>query len=581
MLVEVAVEDVRREIKRLKTGKELAVDGVTNEMPCQSGERLIWQLTMICKITPGSGRVTIFLFFPCQASSPLECDICCNVFSEDHCPRLLLCSHTVCGRCIDELISIQKKECPVCRTLFVAESAEDVVINRNLLDAAKQLASNHQESKASISAPKKSILEFTEDFWENIAGKYISDLLATEAELKNCISSYTKMKEGILKSNKGIARHIQMMKKMQLSNEKTLATIEQNIKEMNIRLDSMLQEKVKLCDVKTQLRAAPDFASAGAAIDEAGPILQGAEQRVNEIKQLLQENDKRRDDMRQDTLRITTNLTDAVKDLGRIIEELEGDTVIKITVTDLRSPHGRLRGDAQREIFAVMTFEGKLRLAPVKIESNNQVSFTHLEEGVLPPRCFVIELESLIPGGGSPSPPLSSPLPRGFLDLAYGPTPLGRVIIRVTVDGLQGRNFLLMCAGGIGGNSYAQSRVSGVEDWLGEWIIMGEYQPLGGGGGGSGTTSTRAVLPSREEDWKRELVVSGTYEETPWKAGDARGDISYEGASKFWIVTRDHPRWRHIYCFGMVEEGLDVLKSAISKYEDIEQVKVANCGLIL
>ncbi|XP_064083278.1 uncharacterized protein LOC135199298 isoform X2 [Macrobrachium nipponense] len=231
-----------------------------------------------------------------QASSPLECDICCNVFSEDHCPRLLLCSHTVCGRCIDELISVQKKECPVCRTLFVAESAEDVVINRNLLDAAKQLASNHQESNSSTSAPKiKSILEFTED----VIRRDIIDLQATEAEIRSRIRGYTKMKEAILKSNKGIARHIQVMKEMQLSNEKTLGTIKQNIKLMNTRLDSMLQEKVKLCDVKAQLRAAPNFASAGATIGEAGEILQGAEQRVNEIKQLLQENDKRRDDMRQ------------------------------------------------------------------------------------------------------------------------------------------------------------------------------------------------------------------------------------------------------------------------------------------
>ncbi|XP_064083135.1 uncharacterized protein LOC135199177 [Macrobrachium nipponense] len=226
-----------------------------------------------------------------------------------------------------------------------------------------------------------------------------------------------------------------------------------------------------------------------------------------------------------------------------------------------------------------MTFEGILRMAPVKIEPNNQVSFTHLEEGVLPPRCFVIELESLIPGGGSPSPPLSPPLPRGFLDLAYGPTPLGRVIISVTIDGLLGRNFLLMCAGGMGAASYDHSRVSGVgnKGGAGEFMLMGHYVSHGGGGGG-GPTSTRAVLPSREEDWERE---SRTYEETPWKAGDVRGNISYEEASEFYIVTRDDPSRRYSDCFGMVEEGLNVLKSAISKYEDFEQVKVANCGLIL
>ncbi|XP_064093957.1 uncharacterized protein LOC135206534 [Macrobrachium nipponense] len=99
------------------------------------------------------------------------------------------------------------------------------------------------------------------------------------------------------------------------------------------------------------------------------------------------------------------NLERFLNDTERIITEEgalgeEEDSVVKITVTDLRSPHGRLSRDAQREIFAVMTFEGILRMAPVKIEPNNQVTVPHLEEGILPPRCFVIELESLIPGGG-------------------------------------------------------------------------------------------------------------------------------------------------------------------------------------
>ncbi|XP_066990028.1 uncharacterized protein [Macrobrachium rosenbergii] len=515
-----------------------------------------------------------------MASNPLECDICCDTYSDDHCPRILPCSHEFCSRCIDELISTQKKVliCPVCRKCFTANSAEDLMINRGLLDAAKLLSSRHGGSRPSSSTPKKSILEFTQDFRENVIDKSITDLQATEAEIKCRIRSYSKMKEGILESNKGIARHMQMMKNILLYNEKTLGIIEENIKLMNTWLDAMLQEKQKFCDVKAQLKAATDFASAGATMDEAGQILHGAEKTVSEIKQLLQENDRRRDDTRKDTLKIAVDLEGATKDLTRIIEELEGDSVVKITVHDFHSFCDCLKKDAQRGIFAVTTCNGTLRVAPVKIESNNQVSFTHLQEDVLPPRCFVMELESLMQWSPSPSSPS---LPRAFLDLAYKSTPLGRVIVRVTENGLWGLNFLHMCAGGMG-PSYANSQVLNVgnKGEKGEYISMGQYLSHGGGGGGGGGgKSIRAVLSSRE-DWERESERGETYEETPWQAGEVRGNISYEKASWFWIVTRDHPG-RDRYCFGKMEEGLDVLREAILKYPDIAQVKVAQCGLIL
>ncbi|XP_066973284.1 uncharacterized protein [Macrobrachium rosenbergii] len=183
--------------------------------------------------------------------------------------------------------------------------------------------------------------------------------------------------------------------------------------------------------------------------------------------------------------------------------------------------------------------------------------------------------------GCPPSP--SSPA-RAFLELAYKSTHLGRVIIRVTENGIKGLNFLYMCAGGMG-PSYANSQVLGVrcKGMEGEFIEMGHYASHGGGG-----TSTRAVLTSRE-DWKRERERERererqrkeTNEVTPWKAGDVRGGDSYEDASEFWIVTRDDPLWKDGHRFGVVEEGgLDVLLDAISKYPDITQVKVASCGLL-
>ncbi|XP_066955925.1 uncharacterized protein [Macrobrachium rosenbergii] len=103
--------------------------------------------------------------------------------------------------------------------------------------------------------------------------------------------------------------------------------------------------------------------------------------------------------MKQDTLKMKINLKNAMEVIERMTEggeQEERDSVVNITVTDLLSPDGHLRLDAQRETYVVMTFEGKLWVAPVKIESYNQVSVSHLEERALPQRCFVIELECLM-----------------------------------------------------------------------------------------------------------------------------------------------------------------------------------------
>ncbi|XP_066955922.1 uncharacterized protein [Macrobrachium rosenbergii] len=172
------------------------------------------------------------------------------------------------------------------------------------------------------------------------------------------------------------------------------------------------------------------------------------------------------------------------------------------------------------------------------------------------------------------------PLPRAFLDLAHESTHLGRVIIKV-LEGIWGLNFLYMCAGGMG-PSYANSRVFDVfcKGGTGEHIVMGHYVSHGARG-----TSTQAVLSS-EEDWERERGrererEKEIYKQMPRKAGEVRGDTSYEEASQLRILTRDDPGWECGGCFlGMVEGGgMNVLRKALN-YWDSTNVKVVNCGLI-
>ncbi|XP_064083280.1 uncharacterized protein LOC135199300 [Macrobrachium nipponense] len=261
----------------------------------------------------------------------------------------------------------------------------------------------HLASVTLSRAPKKPFLKTTQDSRLNVIQKGITVYKETAAEVNDRIESNNKMVGGL-------EGFVQTLDEMKLSTTETLSNIARDNKLLSDKMDMMKGKLQPMKDLEDKLEAATDFASATGPMDEAQKLLQEVDDGANEIKRLLQEN---KDNMKQDTLRIEGTFTEAMKDLGRMIEELEGVSVVNITVTDLQSPHGRLRGDAQREIFAVMTFKGKLRLAPVKIESNNQVSFTHLGRRRSHTKMLCHKAGVLDAMVGSPSPPLSPPFQGG------------------------------------------------------------------------------------------------------------------------------------------------------------------------
>ncbi|XP_064098560.1 uncharacterized protein LOC135209725 isoform X1 [Macrobrachium nipponense] len=492
--------------------------------------------------------------------SSLVCKMCSNIFNEDRCPRILSCSHSLCSGCIEKLISSQKKKCIVCNEEFIADSHENFLINSDLLDAAKQLPAMLAESTNAPTKSKKAFLMTTEDFKKNITKRGIADCLGEEAEVNDLIKSYSDMRKRV--------------KVVNLSSEKTLNSIDENTKLLKNRLEELQNSIAKMEACNAQLAAASGFISAAPLMQEAEELLQTMEETKAKF-----EVDKRKDyQIKKEILKMKENLEKLVNDTERITEgeqqpkegeEEETDSAVNITVINLQSLCGYLKGDARREIFAVMTIEEKRRVAPVNIEPNNQFSVSHLEEGDLPPKSLVVELEPLMQG--------SSPYPhlRAFLDLAYESTQLGRIIVRVTENSLKGLNFLHMCVGGKG-PSYANSQVSFVDKkgMEAEYVEMGEYYVAHAGA----EKSTRAVSASEDNwmgEWGKEI-----YSDRPVMAGELRGYICYDKASLFWIVTRDCPSWIQRCCFGAVDEGLGVLKEAISKYPDITQVKVSNCGLL-
>ncbi|XP_064084541.1 uncharacterized protein LOC135200136 [Macrobrachium nipponense] len=486
-----------------------------------------------------------------MAYNPLECDVCCNEFSDDHCPRILPCSHTLCGCCIDQIISKQTKACPVCKGAFAAMSAEDLLINRNLLDAAKQLSSGHKEPKAPSRGPASSFEELINGIRVNFTQKCMADYEEAETLVLSAIEKLKRMQDDALESQRGTEGLIHTLQKLQLSNENSLSNIDQNSKLLRDRLDVIRRKKAKIEKSDAELKKTTDFTAAGVIMDETKGMVDGAPEEFKEIEALLQQNEKERDVIKE-SLSSKIRLENASVELGRS----EDDSFLNITVNVLRSLCGPLRSDAHREVFAVKIFEGKQRVARVKIGSKNQVSFNHLEEGDVPQKSYVIQLEYLMKMSAQ----------RVFLDLGVDGTHLGRIIIKVKDEGNLALNFLHLCAGDLG-TSYANSQVLDVESkgGDGENIDMGHYKMLLSG-------------VDFKEETKRDI-----YEQTSWKAGDVRVHVpdNEDTTPVFYIVTRDYLETQTIGHCGTVEEGLGVLRRAILQYPAIQKIKIVECGLIL
>ena len=77
----------------------------------------------------------------------LSCQVCFEEFTEDddHVPRLLPCTHTLCHSCVGQLIKGQKIECPECRKKHeAADKEKSFPQNKNLLTQTKRKSSNGQ-----------------------------------------------------------------------------------------------------------------------------------------------------------------------------------------------------------------------------------------------------------------------------------------------------------------------------------------------------------------------------------------------------------------------------------------------------
>ncbi|XP_066938256.1 uncharacterized protein [Macrobrachium rosenbergii] len=330
--------------------------------------------------------------------------------------------------------------------------------------------------------------------------------------MHRCLPGAEAEVKGLIESSRKLRRAVVVVK---LGSSKTLENIDLHIQLLENKLATIQRNTLSIKASYSQLKAATDFTSTNVMMKETTEFLQAIEETVTKFQK----------------------------------DKKEQYHIKK--VNDLRSIHGLLRGNAERKTFAVMTFHGKQRIGPVKIESGNKIRVSRVEEGVVPPRSFVIQLESLMQGSCS--------IRRVFLDLACGSIHLGSVIIKITDNcSTMALNFIHMCLGDMG-PSYCHSGLRAKWNGESETIALGSYDVPHGGG-----TSTQAVFSREDFEQERQR----THECTVWRAGQVRGNFSFESASKVWIITKDDPHKKGKTLFGKVEEGLDILQNAISWYPD-------------
>ncbi|XP_068226528.1 uncharacterized protein [Palaemon carinicauda] len=387
------------------------------------------------------------------------------------------------------------------------------------------------------------------DFRKNCIKKFIKDYEETKAQVGDTIETYRDMKFLIKEADKDIDGLMETLKGIKMSHSVMLSNIDQNIELLENTLDITLQSKIKLENFDAQLTSSADFTSAGPVIDEAETVFNEIQEKITQ--DLLKcELDT---DIGKEILNTKINLDNMVEEIKR--RRIQNDSQVNIKPSYLRSCGSLLGRIDPREIFVVKVSNGKQMVARIDIGSNCKVSFTRLREGTLPPRCFILKLEDF----------LSMHSRRGFLDVSCKGTFLGRIIIKVIDEGNLALNFLHKCAGDLG-SSYVYSDIRRAISFtkVEEVYINGE---------------SGAVLPG--VDWQKEKEKD-IYKQTTFKVGQVTAAFSNRNVLQLYIPTGNTGyRMKGVTCFGLVEEGLDVLRKATSYNPYGSDMKVVDCGLMM
>ncbi|XP_068239065.1 uncharacterized protein [Palaemon carinicauda] len=508
--------------------------------------------------------------------TPKECGVCNEFFdSEKHCPKLLPCFHCLCAYCLDRLIKSNSKTCPFCREVFVGNTSKDFRTNSYIIDLLEYI--NKLESFEESNPSKESSI---------CDDQMIKDLKAdkkkiTEESIVNCheavdqittaMDSTSKLKESLIKLNHMIRQEIlAVMNNIVKNNEKQIENLDNENAMLESYLRSWKKHEKMIKDMEREMDSAKNYSSIGPILDRTLDVSKVTTKFTSDLENFLSKNKATQDNIiqqRNEWISQGIDIIELFKNMTIFSHEMtppmtEEDVPKHITIHHFLSMGDPLKEKIRKgEVFASHNDGSRERYAKIELCEEKGIIVQRLMKHPLPFNSSVVEFDDVMKLTD-----LSNRL--AFLEIADEQKPLGRIYFRLSPDSLWARIFFRLCTAEKG-----FSHVNGVYEGVterpncdDEWTFLGYRHPF----------DMALLFP--EETWQEEM------DNEIWGMGKEGIVVaSYMPQNtRFAIALRKRYNDSQLGVFGMVEQGLDILKKALSKHpRDPSKITVTDCGVVL
>ncbi|KAG7164693.1 uncharacterized protein LOC121871292 [Homarus americanus] len=505
--------------------------------------------------------------------NPLECTLCYEEYNETgRRPRCLPCGHTFCSSCVASSIFRSKVTCPNCRKEHFAVTEMQFPVSYGMEALIRKLRESSHDSPDSD--PRHSDPEYVNKRLVNLKREQENSLSGLIAE---CVDGCSQLDKYLVHLVDWKTEHIELIAKLRNLMEKSEEEIKLLEKEYHRAMEARedlekLQQKLKtqemcvvLADTRTEVITALETCSKWKAA--AGPrpsrrldlfpdlntVFTSAKVRTS-TRAGVQVMVKEASSGPVPLLVRNTSATiqDKIDHITANIRDNKDDDVL--TTESLRIMNTRVKDLLKGgRVFTVQLVEGRQRYGQLGLERDNIMVGALQDSAPPPPNAHTLVYSDVCEWVDSSS-------TMAYLELSWGGTIRGRVLIRVDSDTRLGQQFVLLCTGELG-PTYKSTRFIEV---INECVYGGDYEYNDGTGGAALQTT---VTKSEEYQRPGSGAVVGR-----WK-DDAR-------RAQFGITIREWSANMYEVVIGRVESGLALVAAAV-RFHTLQEVVIEDCGIVL
>lgn len=496
--------------------------------------------------------------------------MCNSGFNEDsRCPRSLPCSHNLCTECIDYLITKNNRHCPFCGHEFKSTSSADFMINRALLECISSLPALRRQYSRQASKKSTAYQQRIADFKKDVctANEVISsDLGELEKDVERIMRVEEDFQEGYNRQKSEFChRVLDQIKEFQANMDGHFEASRTS----SLRLQKLRQElkkrEEKLASAKRTLDSASSLEEMASLMDKTEEVntavngwaesaredLLEKETQIQERKKALKASQKMQNSLTKAlTSKPKEDVLHPVPITGASASKMDlSSQVTALGLWEMRSPVRRLV--EQGRVYALQTDGNKRRSAKITIESNQLLLYSLQEEEKPIPKAYYVQYEDVRSLATSES--------TVFMDLTMKGGELGRVHILLNENGRY-RSVHHHFTGG-SGDSYVN-------------------MPL--------------QIANRGQLWERVVLgyhMSEAVSDNVSRYCLARSSVVHSDKGAVWYLDSGTPPVIGIHTgpfqpkggtmYGNVVEGLSTISDAVYWCDDIKDIIVSKCGLVL